>query len=130
MISLARSPGPRPAPITTTRAISAPMGSAPSVCSSTTAPAAAALTTSEASEIRRGPTWSTSGPVNALTSTYGTISANATTPVQAALPVVPSTYQGRATADTRVPVSATAVAASTPASGRTRPFTTVPAEPR
>ncbi|GAA2905559.1 hypothetical protein GCM10020220_113490 [Nonomuraea rubra] len=127
MISLARSPGPRAAPITATSGTSAPSGSAPSACSRTTAPAAAALTTSAAQETRRGPTRSSIGPASALTSTYGAISANATIPVCTALPVLTYTNQGSAMADTRVPVSATVMAASTPA--KDRALMPVPAGP-
>jgi hypothetical protein len=53
---------------------------------------------------RRAPTRSMSGPAAALTTTRGSISAKATSPVCAADPVVVSTSQGRATIETRVPV--------------------------
>lgn len=118
MISLARSPGPRAAPISATRPSSRGRPRSPRACSSGTTRAAAALTRSVLHETTRGPTRSTSGPVNALTRTYGAISKNATRPVLLALPVVASTNHGRAMADTRVPVSETRVAVSTPISGR------------
>jgi hypothetical protein len=51
-----------------------------------------------------------------LTITYGDISQRATSPVRVALPVVTSTNHGNAMAETRVPVSDTAMAVSTPAS--------------
>ncbi len=69
MTSFARSPGLRTVPMTATRASKAPNDSMPSACSRVSSKAATALTTSALQEIRRGPTWSTSGPTKALTAT-------------------------------------------------------------
>ena len=71
--------------------------------------------------IRRGPARSMTGPSATWKTTYGAISMNATMPVCTALPVEASTNQGSAIAETRVPVQATACAASTPASPRHDP---------
>jgi len=70
--------------------------------------------TSTVIAIRRGPTRSTSGPPKALNSTIGAISANATSPVCVAEPVVVSTSQGIAIIDTRVPSSEMHSAVSQP----------------
>lgn len=117
MTSFARSPGPRAAPINATSTSSKGNESRSAACRRGTARAAAALIRSVVHEMVRGPARSTSGPVNAFTTTYGAISQKATTPVWVALPVVTSTNQGSAMAETRVPVNDTAIAASTPTSG-------------
>ena len=78
------------------------------------------LIRSPAMLMRRGPARSITGPKSAWDTTYGAISANAMIPVCTALPVVVSTNQGSAIADTLVPVQATACAASTPANPRQR----------
>ncbi|GAA4706553.1 hypothetical protein GCM10023349_25880 [Nocardioides conyzicola] len=63
---------------------------------------------------RRAPTRSITGPASTLSTTSGSISASATSPVFVALPVVVSTNHGSATMDTRVPVSEIASAVSQP----------------
>ena len=63
---------------------------------------------------RRAPTRSMTGPLSTLSTTSGSISASATSPVWVALPVVVSTNHGSATIDTRVPVSEKASAVSSP----------------
>ncbi|GLX93690.1 hypothetical protein Hesp01_16400 [Herbidospora sp. NBRC 101105] len=62
-----------------------------------------------------------------MTSTYGAISQNATRPVWVTLPVVTSTNQGMAIAETRVPVWAIREAANRPATGRHERVMTAPA---
>jgi hypothetical protein len=118
MTSLARSPGPRAAPISATRASSRGKESRFRPWRRGTTAAAVALARSVTQETTRGPTRSTTGPVSALTTTYGVISQKATSPVWVALPVVTSTNQGSAMPEIRVPVSDTAIAASTPPSAR------------
>jgi hypothetical protein len=84
------------------------------------APTAATLAASVAMQTRRGPMRSRSGPLSAFAPTYGAISAKATSPVWAALPVVVRTNQGMATMEMRVPVSEIVSAASQPTSGTRR----------
>ena len=76
-------------------------------------------------QMRRAPTRSVHGPDRAFSTTYGAISAKATSPVCTALPVVVSTSQGIAIIETRVPVSDTASEARKPQSAP-RPLTTDP----
>ncbi|GAA4373737.1 hypothetical protein GCM10023146_25610 [Nocardioides caricicola] len=111
---LAASPGPRSAPATATSSRNTGNGSQPDSCSSGIAPTASTDSRSQVIATRRAPTRSITGPPRILSRTSGSISASATSPVFVALPVVVSTNHGRATIDTRVPVSEIASAVSQP----------------
>ena len=114
----AESPGPRRAPARATRARNAPKGRRPASYSSGTDATTSVEARSQPTATRRAPSWSMTGPPRALSSTSGSISARATSPVRVALPVVASTKRGMAIIETRVPVIETVSATSQPTSGR------------
>ena len=89
--ALAASPGPRSAPAHATRARKAPNGSSPAACSSGIAPTTTIEPRSQLMLTRRGPTRSMIGPPSTLSSTSGSISKRATSPVFIGESVVTST---------------------------------------